>query len=97
ALAIALATAATAATACGGGGDSSPDALFSTCGHPGDVGNSLGVGKFCAMFSDCNDTVDAPLCSSLGDATTHFCTKTCDTAAPDCGEDAMCVCNGGGQ
>jgi hypothetical protein len=90
--------------ACGddGGTPAPPDAYYSECGRPGDVGNELGVGQFCAQFSDCGTTVDAPLCSSLGDPTTHFCTRVCDPGSDagimeQCGAGAECVCNGGGQ
>jgi hypothetical protein len=89
--------------ACSGGSDKpAVDAYFSTCGHPGDQGNELGIGKFCGSLSDCNTTQAAPLCSSLGDDTTHFCTKTCQDpamggSAGQCGTATECVCNGGGQ
>ena len=75
------------------------DAFESTCGKPGDQGNELGIGKFCASLSDCSMTQDAPLCSSIGDPTTHFCTKTCQMggSADQCGTATQCVCNGGGQ
>jgi hypothetical protein len=79
--------------------DSSIDAFYSTCGHPGDMGNELGIGKFCTSLGDCAGTVDAPLCSILGDQTTHFCTKTCTSGGPmnQCGTLTMCVCNGSNQ
>jgi hypothetical protein len=86
---------------CGGDDSNSPadaaaDAFASKCGKPGDTGNEIGVGKFCASLQDCNGT--APLCSSLGDSETHFCTKTCSMgSAGACGTDAMCVCNSGNQ
>jgi hypothetical protein len=93
--------------ACGGddgGGSSTPDAktvdaYFSECGHPGDMGNELGIGKFCGNgLSDCADTPSAPLCSSLGSSTTHFCTKTCPMGSTDaCGTGAECTCNGNNQ
>jgi len=72
---------------------------LSQCGHPGDVGNSKGVGKFCMGFSDCNNQ-PASLCSALGNGTTpsasdtYFCTIiNCATAQPpiDCGPGATCV------
>jgi hypothetical protein len=93
-----------AAVACGGG-DSTPvdaaedvDAFESDCGRPGDVGNELGIGKFCASLSDCSTTQSAPLCSSLGDANTHFCTKTCDMGSTDqCGTATECTCNANNQ
>jgi len=91
-------------TACSGGGSKAPDAappadaFFSKCGKPGDTGNEKGIGKFCASQGDCGTTVDAPLCSSLGDPDTHFCTKTCPMGSTDqCGADAMCVCNASNQ
>lgn len=76
--------------------DAAVDAFASKCGKPGDTGNEIGVGKFCASLQDCNGT--APLCSSLGDRDTHFCTKTCSMGSTDqCGANAMCVCNSGNQ
>jgi hypothetical protein len=93
--------------ACGGGEDppaqidaaDSADAFESDCGKPGDVGNEMGIGKFCASLSDCSDTVNAPLCSSLGSADTHFCTKTCQMTGPaaQCGTGAECTCNASNQ
>jgi hypothetical protein len=70
----------------------------SDCGHPGDTGNSLGVGKFCIESSDCAENTQATLCTTLGDATNFFCTFACSrTGAPDqCGENAICQCSGGG-
>ena len=74
--------------------DASHDASQSKCGNPGDVGNELGIGKFCATLTDCDSTPMAPLCSSLGDPKTHFCTKTCQAtgSADQCGTGAMCTC-----
>jgi hypothetical protein len=89
--------------ACGGEegqkmADASADAFESDCGKPGDQGNELGVGKFCASLSDCNTTSSAPLCSSLGDPQTHFCTKTCQMGSTgSCGTGAECVCNSSNQ
>ena len=94
---------------CGGGGNpgSSPDmahgpdlALNSICGHPGDVGNSLGVGKFCMKISDCSANSKATLCSTLGSDNTYFCTMTCtppanDMGSTECGENAICQCGSG--
>lgn len=102
---ILIGVAAALFAACGGGGSDKPnmvdaaaDAFESTCGKPGDVGNELGIGKFCASLSDCSTTPDARLCSSLGDATTHFCTKTCTMGSTtQCGTGTMCVCNGNNQ
>jgi len=91
--------------ACGGGKSDPPhvdapgaDAYFSNCGHPGDLGNEKGIGKFCASLSDCATTTEAPLCSSLGDPTTHFCTKTCPMGSTtSCGTGTTCTCNAGNQ
>jgi hypothetical protein len=88
--------------ACGGGTpakmDAAIDAFFSTCGHPGDTGNEKGIGKFCQALSDCQGTM-APLCSILGDTTTHFCTTTCQMMGSDasCGTNATCECNASNQ
>lgn len=85
----------------GGGGhpDASIDAFTSLCGHPGDPGNEMGVGKFCASISDCSSSQSAPLCSSLGDPMTHFCTHTCSSTGPatQCGTGAECTCNSSNQ
>lgn len=93
-----------ATAACGGDGSSSKtpdanvDAYFSECGHPGDTGNELGIGKFCASLSDCNGTTSAPLCSSFGDPNTHFCTRTCPMGDNSvCGTGAECTCNSNNQ
>jgi hypothetical protein len=89
--------------ACDGGGgsqapDAAPDAFESDCGFPGDVGNELGIGRFCQSLGDCTDP-RAPLCSILGDQDTHFCTKTCQATGPaaQCGTGAECTCNASNQ
>src|ERR1700689_2417542 len=52
--------------------------IDSACGQPCDKGNSLGVGQYCSGISDCSNTKQAHLCSSLGNsagsAATFFCT-----------------------
>lgn len=75
------------------------DAFSSTCGHPGDTGNELGIGFFCETLSDCSNTPAAHLCSSFGDPTTHFCTKTCTSggSADQCGTNTTCECNASNQ
>lgn len=84
--------------AAGRAADAAVDADMSKCGHPGDTGNELGIGKFCASFSDCSTTQKAPLCSSLGDKDTHFCTTTCTKGSTtDCGTGAECTCNDNNQ
>ena len=92
------------AAACGGDdagngpADAAVDAYNSKCGKPGDTGNELGIGKFCASFSDCSNTQKAPLCSSLGDKDTHFCTTTCTMGSTtDCGTASTCTCNDNNQ
>lgn len=69
----------------------------SLCGQPGDVGNELGIGKYCEGIGDCSG--EAWLCSDIGDPNTHFCTKTCSsTGSPtQCGTGAECVCNESNQ
>lgn len=93
-----------ACSSSGGGSSKSPDAAstadayFTKCGAPGDVGNELGIGKFCASIGDCSGTQSAPLCSSLGDKDTHFCTRTCTMGSTtQCGTGATCTCNSGNQ
>ena len=76
-------------------------ALLSRCGHPGDVGNSLGVGKFCTnQGPDCTGNGMATSCSALFNGQTpssddtYFCSFICDpTTANVCGENATCLCN----
>ncbi len=106
-LATAAASLVLILSACGGDDGGTPaavdarqvDAFESDCGRPGDVGNELGVGKFCALLSDCSTTPSARLCSSLGDQNTHFCTKTCVNGGPadQCGTGAECTCNASNQ
>jgi hypothetical protein len=75
-----------------GGGD-----LASVCGHPGDTGNSLGVGKYCQKLTDCTSNTKATLCSTLGSDNAFFCTMACtasDMGNP-CGENAFCQCGSG--
>jgi hypothetical protein len=79
--------------------DASVDAFSSKCGNPGDLGNELGVGKFCLSLADCENTPMAGLCSSIGDPMTHFCTKTCSAtgSAGQCGTLTTCTCNSSNQ
>lgn len=69
----------------------------SQCGHPGDTGNSLGVGKFCTMLSDCSSNTKATLCTTLGSSDEFFCTMLCSSTGPanQCGENARCACDNG--
>ncbi len=77
----------------------SVDAPASSCGQVGDTGNEMGIGYYCTSLSDCSHTANAPLCSSLGDPTTHFCTTTCSAtgSASQCGTGATCECNDSNQ
>ncbi len=102
----ALITCVLTAAACDGGSGTpdtpdapTVDAYESDCGKPGDLGNELGIGQFCASIGECSTTVSAPLCSSLGDRNTHFCTKTCQSTGPttQCGTGAECTCNATNQ
>jgi hypothetical protein len=78
--------------------------LISQCGQPGDVGNSIGVGKFCTKQSDCNTgNLKTNLCSAIGNSggagDTYFCTVfPChlDGGVAECGENATCECGSGG-
>jgi hypothetical protein len=93
----------------GGTGGTGDMAFLSSCGHPGDVGNSIGVGKFCHTISDCTGNgLKTTICSALGNGSTpsagdtYFCTiYPCtppDGGTPtNCGDNATCVCasNGG--
>jgi hypothetical protein len=99
ALALAL-----VAVGCGGDNGSSPrdmsvvHDLYSICGHPGDVGNSLGVGKYCTKLTDCSSNVKATLCTTLGSDDSFFCTFACSGNSDlggECGEAASCQCQGG--
>jgi hypothetical protein len=75
------------------------DAFDSICGQPGDVGNEVGVGKFCNTIGDCSSTPQAHLCATLGDPKAHFCTRICsneDAGVDVCGTGATCTCGGGG-
>jgi hypothetical protein len=78
---------------------SMPADLASSCGHVGDKAlNATGVGQYCASQDDCAAPMGstgwkATLCSTIGDATSHFCTFTCTVAtASVCGTGATCVC-----
>lgn len=82
--------------------DMGPDLSFSAyseCGRPGDVGNSLGVGRFCRKLSDCSENSGANLCTQLGDPNNYFCTMPCkkDGASDQCGENARCACDSDGR
>ena len=72
--------------------------MASICGHPGDTGNSLGVGKYCTTLSDCSSNSKATLCSIIGSDNSYFSTMACSSPADlatECGENATCQCQGG--
>jgi hypothetical protein len=67
-----------------------------SCGMPGEVGNSLGVGKYCTTSTDCLGNTQATLCATLGNPNMQFCTFLCiqgDSTA--CGTGASCACQSG--
>jgi hypothetical protein len=72
-----------------------PSDAASACGNPGDVGNSLGVGKYCTKARDCVGLA-ALLCATAGNPDNHFCTKSCSPqhdSGTECGEGATCTCD----
>jgi hypothetical protein len=97
--------AALAIAGCGGedtGGGTMPKDMTilhdmaSVCGHPGDTGNSLGVGEYCNNLSTCSHNSKATLCTILGSDNAYFCTMACSGAgSTECGENASCTCSGG--
>jgi hypothetical protein len=91
---IALAIAACSVGTTAPSVDASTSGLDTVCGHPGDVGNALGVGKYCSQIPDCSGQ-SAGICAILGDPNAHFCTKTCPMGSVDaCGSGATCACQG---
>jgi hypothetical protein len=71
-------------------------AVYSLCGHPGDTGNSLGVGHYCMDSMDCKG-LQAPVCSTvmpIMQGPIYFCTIQCDPNATTstCGAGATCTC-----
>jgi hypothetical protein len=90
---------------CAGGGDKgSPTDMTAIrdlaptpgCGHPGDTGNSKGVGKYCQSNADCSPP--AGFCTAeVGKG--HMCTIiNCDPMkdpVSECGDQgALCRCSG---
>jgi hypothetical protein len=72
--------------------------VYSVCAHPGDTGNSKGVGKFCTDSNMCAGQA-AIICSTvmpIPQGPTDFCTLPCNPndANPNapCGENASCTC-----
>ena len=76
--------------------DADTGGLNTQCGHMGDPGNALGVGKYCDGLTDCFG-LNAGICATLGDPNAHFCTKLCSQSgdAAQCGDNASCECQGG--
>jgi hypothetical protein len=84
-----------ALAACGSSGNTNNDmaaktgadmTFFSCCGHPGDTGNSLGIGSYCTTQAQCNSNT---LCAAVYGAPSehsYFCTKECN-APSDAGVD----------
>jgi hypothetical protein len=68
-----------------------------TCSKPGTQGNSLGVGHFCRVSSDCSG-LPALFCTTLGgpDVNQWFCTFPCSCNS-QCGEGALCASGSGGS
>jgi hypothetical protein len=64
-----------------------------SCGAPGDVGNSLGVGAYCTTSAQCASNSQATLCATLGNPNMQFCTFLCSQGnATGCGTGASCEC-----
>lgn len=75
------------------GGDLS---VYSLCGHPGDTGNSKGIGRYCMDSSMCSGQA-ASVCSTvmpIPQGPVYFCTLPCDPRATtsSCAEGATCTC-----
>lgn len=73
--------------------------MYSVCGHPGDTGNSKGVGKYCTDASG-SMCPSGTICSTLmqpPQGTTYFCTLPCNIndTTNVCGENATCTCLSG--
>ncbi len=79
--------------------DASGDAPASVCGHPGDMGNALGVGRYCASQNDCTGGSGALICATADPSeNAYFCTMVCNECSPAgfCGTGATCVCQAPG-
>jgi hypothetical protein len=71
--------------------------VYSLCGHPGDVGNSKGIGKYCMDSTMCGGGQMASVCSTvmpIPQGPIYFCTYPCNPNAttPQCAENATCTC-----
>ena len=59
--------------------------VYSLCGHPGDTGNSKGVGRYCMTSPECSAGPMATVCSTLmtiPQGPIYFCTFPCDPTPP---------------
>lgn len=100
---VAACSSSSSGSSSGGTKDAAPadtgvDAVAnSECGHPGDVGNEIGVGRFCQTIQDCIVNTKATVCTTLGDDKNFFCTLVCVAGGPadQCGTAASCACQGG--
>jgi hypothetical protein len=85
--------------ACGDASQSArPDGPLETgCGKPGELGNSLGVGKYCTRGGhECASNSFALFCTvTYEPSAPAFCTNAC-TRDPDCGDGAYCSGSGMG-
>ena len=106
---LSLLAVAFVAIGCGSSGSTTPTApdlsasmtggdmaVYSLCGHPGDTGNSIGVGHYCMDSMDCKG-LGAPICSTvmpIQQGPIYFCTIQCDPNATTstCGSGASCTC-----
>ena len=83
---------------CGCGGESGPPDTgpmvpADSCGQPGDMGNDIGVGRFCTRRGgECANTTGARVCLQdiSPDDGQWFCTRLC-TMDSECGTGAVCV------
>lgn len=61
------------------------------CAAPTDLGNSLGVGKYCETNADCRGNGRATFCLAPFDSASNFCSFIGCMTDADCGEDTTCV------
>ena len=91
--AVVLAACAPAAATPDSGSDSGLMVPAGSCGQPGDMGNELGVGRFCTPGGrQCATAPQARICVvDLSPADMQwYCTRLC-SADSDCGTDAVCI------
>jgi hypothetical protein len=79
----------------GAGGDATPPG---SCVQPGDKGNDKGVGTYCSPHGgQCADFPEAGLCLADVGQDQWFCTRLGCTTNADCGMDATCYHDSGGD